>query len=496
MVEGDERYNTGFQLHTSRNYKFNICVLLAVSVALCSYPQPCLASTREFEVVIDTSGQIIVGEERQSQTNGEKVSNSTIDGTDEIDDDAAYDNDEDDNEDDESTYREYTRVDSFPYYPEEFEGENDINPMDAVLERMAQKDIEVGQFIVEDFVVAGVNLGGYEVDFSPFLLYSDFDISSYIMDERTRLSWKELLLIRKGLERPTLSWYVDKVARKRWFAEQRVYPQPRIYFLQYKDELSETGKKEDERTTILENLPTQHGFCAKPTHMSMTMGNWLVDIEPNTADRGDELETDTKFTNRAMRLTSDGRYDSEECADSLAEGLQREAVAIESWALKNVRPGIVIEELFSHHRDRSVPPHEFSMFVIWGKVHLGQWNYVDEERYFAGFFYRDGTAAPDCPASKLQDWIPWNELVEIAERLSEHKDMFRVDMFVGVPRYSQESAKFRVVVSESEIHPTTMFCNPFIAEEMARLWIAGYKVGNYEVIPNDEVPVDFIVKKD
>eukprot|EP00555_Chaetoceros_dichaeta_P003175 CAMPEP_0198248530 /NCGR_PEP_ID=MMETSP1447-20131203/288_1 /TAXON_ID=420782 /ORGANISM="Chaetoceros dichaeta, Strain CCMP1751" /LENGTH=31 /DNA_ID= /DNA_START= /DNA_END= /DNA_ORIENTATION= len=31
---------------------------------------------------------------------------------------------------------------------------------------------------------------------------------------------------------------------------------------------------------------------------------------------------------------------------------------------------------------------------------------------------------------------------------------------------------------------------------MARLWIAGYKVGNYEVIPNDEVPVDFIVKKD
>jgi len=40
-----------------------------------------------------------------------------------------------------------------------------------------------------------------------------------------------------------------------------------------------------------------------------------------------------------------------------------------------------------------------------------------------------------------------------------------------------------------------MFCSPFIAEEMARLWVAGYKIGNYEIIPNDQVPADFAVKK-
>ena len=135
------------------------------------------------------------------------------------------------------------------------------------------------------------------------------------------------------------------------------------------------------------------------------------------------------------------------------------------------------------------------MFVIWGKVYIGQWNQVGDDRFLSGFFYRDGSSAPACPMSELPDWIPWDELVGIAEGLSQHKDMFRVDMFVGVPRYSQDSAKLRIVVSESEIHPTTMFCNPFIAEEMARLWIAGYKIGNYELIPNDEVPSDYVVKK-
>lgn len=39
-----------------------------------------------------------------------------------------------------------------------------------------------------------------------------------------------------------------------------------------------------------------------------------------------------------------------------------------------------------------------------------------------------------------------------------------------------------------------MFCNPLIAEDMARIWVAGYKIGNYEVIENDEVPDDYASK--
>jgi hypothetical protein len=31
-----------------------------------------------------------------------------------------------------------------------------------------------------------------------------------------------------------------------------------------------------------------------------------------------------------------------------------------------------------------------------------------------------------------------------------------------------------------------------IADEMARLWIAGYKVGNYKAVPTHEIPDDFM----
>lgn len=462
-----------------------LSVLFTIVVAVFFCARPCLVSASD--AVINASGRVIVEEDQQQP---------------------GKEDDEDDDDDDEHVYYEFMGLDEFPYYPEEFKDHDygDEWGISAVTNKMKKNGIDPGHFILDDFVVGGVNLAEYEMDHPPFQLYNDFDIKSYIMDTddglTSRLRWKELLLIRNKLQRPSLSWYVDKVARKRWIAQQKQYPQPRLYFVQYKDELTETGKKEDEWTAILENLPTEHGFCAKPTHMSMTMGNWLVDIVPKLATGGvDDKEevveenNDAKFTKRAMRLTNDEYYDPKECADSLAEGLQREATGIESWALKMVQPGIVIEELFSNHEDRSLPPHEFCMFVIWGKVYVGQWNEVGDDRYLSGFFYRDGSSAPGCPRSELPAWIPWEELVALAEVMSQHKDMFRVDMFVGVPRYSQESAKLRIVVSESEIHPTTMFCNPFIAEEMARLWIAGYKIGNYELIPNDEVPSDYVVKK-
>jgi hypothetical protein len=139
------------------------------------------------------------------------------------------------------------------------------------------------------------------------------------------------------------------------------------------------------------------------------------------------------------------------------------------------------------------------MFVVWGRVYAGVMNEVRDNRYLNGFFYRDGTPTPGCPyKARIPEWVPWKELVGIAESLGANKDLFRVDMFLGVPRYSTDSddnKKLQIAVSESEIHPTTIFCNPFIAEEMARLWKAGYKTGNYEIVPNTEVPIDYVQKK-
>jgi hypothetical protein len=216
------------------------------------------------------------------------------------------------------------------------------------------------------------------------------------------------------------------------------------------------------------------------------MGNWLVDLDPNQG---------VKYSQFAQQLKSDRPYDPSHAADSLAEGLHRKAATIESWALKQVEPGIVVEELWSSHEDRTLPPHEFCIFVVWGKVYTAVWNEVSDNRYLQGFFYRDGSPARGCPyRARVPDWVPWESLVALAERLGANKDMFRVDIFVGVPRYNQ-SNELQVAISESEIHPTTIFCNPFIADEMARLWVSGYKTGNYEVVPNTEVPPEYIAYK-
>ena len=136
------------------------------------------------------------------------------------------------------------------------------------------------------------------------------------------------------------------------------------------------------------------------------------------------------------------------------------------------------------------------MFVVWGRVYAAVMNEVAADRYLDAFYYRDGTAAAGCPLTgNVPDWVPWGEIVQIAETLGANKDMFRIDMFVGVPRYAPDDSPLQIAISESEIHPTTIFCNPYIADEMARLWIAGYKLGNYQVIPNSEVPADYVHKK-
>jgi hypothetical protein len=85
-------------------------------------------------------------------------------------------------------------------------------------------------------------------------------------------------------------------------------------------------------------------------------------------------------------------------------------------------------------------------------------------------------------------------MVAIAESLGAKKDMIRIDMFTGVPRYSAENAITQIAVSECEIYTTTMFCNKFMADELARLWLAGYKVGNFERVPNTEVPKEYLQK--
>jgi hypothetical protein len=152
------------------------------------------------------------------------------------------------------------------------------------------------------------------------------------------------------------------------------------------------------------------------------MGNWLVDITPGK---------ETKYNQRSEQLTEKGNnqkpFDDKDCADSIAEGLHRPAATFESWALKNVRPGIVVEELFTNIWDRSLPPFEFSLFVVWGRVYITQWVQISSKGHFlGGFFYRDGSPGAGCyTTTPMPDYIPYKEMIEIAEKLGANKDMIR-----------------------------------------------------------------------
>jgi hypothetical protein len=358
------------------------------------------------------------------------------------------------------------------------------------------------------FEVGGVNLALYKQKqeaeqtkvnpkAEPFELYADFDIADQITGDE---SWDDLTDYRRLLQRPSLSFYVDKVARKRWLPTMG-FSQPRLFALKYAHELTESGNLEDERMAIMGLLPTKSDYAAKPTHMSTSNGVWLV--KHNTK------EGTTHFSDAGREVTGDTTFDSSLIAHGLSEYLHRKANDEshddpESWALRNVNSGIVVEERFTDVQNENIPPREFNIFTIWGKVWVAQMNIVEEnDRFAEGFFLRNGTMLFDPDHTHtIPDWLDFAELVRIAEHLGANKDMFRTDIFVGVPsgrpalREGATSEEIRasvtIAVSESEIYPTTAFWDETISEEGARLWVAGYKMGNYGIVPNTEVPPEYL----
>lgn len=362
------------------------------------------------------------------------------------------------------------------------------------------------KFTRDDFVVAGVNIGQYGMDgkgglmkrtnahgAAPFELYEDFDIADQITGNE---GWWDLVKYRKELKRPSLSFYIDKVAQRRWLPKVRGIPITGPLVLKYKFELTDSDEREDQEKAIMKLLPEEGSYVAKPTHKSCSSGVWLVklrgeDRSPLVAEGGHYLEKDEDW------------HGGRQMCKELAEALNEPAGDFESWALLHVRPGLAIEERYTADGDDDRPAMEFKVFVIWGKVWLANWR-KGSHRW--GLIYRDGTVVDwseyneDHP--KVPDYVDWDRVIEIAETLGANKDMYRADIFVGVPAGSvpndaseeEQNAAVRVVVSETEIHPTTELKDPGLFEEAARLWIAGYRMGNYKVVTNDEVPRAFLSK--
>jgi hypothetical protein len=165
----------------------------------------------------------------------------------------------------------------------------------------------------------------------------------------------------------------------------------------------------------------------------------------------------------------------------------------------------VIEERLVDFNSNDHAPMEFKIFVIWGRVWMGLMNYWTEQEVWPGadtfgIVYRNGSMAAggEYDTFPFKGVVDWEHLVDVAEKLSAHKDMFRVDILVGVPAgtgsdIDERLAAMVYAVSECEIYPTNRIEKwDGLDEEGARLWIAGYKTGNYITIPNDEVAEEFL----
>lgn len=305
------------------------------------------------------------------------------------------------------------------------------------------------------------------------------------------------VVVCRKLDRPTVSFYVDKVARKRWLPTQGM-PQAKQYVLQYGFELTEAGDKDDEAEALYKLIPDEVEYAAKPSHHSEGVSVWLVshDTEKNI----------TSFSSTARQLKADENrtFDKMNVAKALSKHLHAEAADDESLILRNVKPGVVIEERFVEVDNFDRAPIEFNCFVIWGRIWVVQMNNIEgEKRYAMTWLRRDGSVIEGKEKPSEMEYVDFPRVVEMAETLGANKDLFRVDIFVGIPASSpslkanatreERLAAVEYAINESEIYPTTSFkWWPQLAQDGARLWVAGYKMGNYRSVPNTEIPKEFL----
>ena len=288
---------------------------------------------------------------------------------------------------------------------------------------------------------------------------------------------------------------MDKVCQKRWLPKTGVNVTG-TFVSRYAYELTTTGNIHDEEKAIDKLMPKKQNYVVKPTHKANSAGVYLVKYNETSGitsigKSGMQLERVSKGSEEKYR---------NEIVKSLARDLHEDATSHESWALNNAKPGLLIEQRFTSWERDDLAAVEFKVFVIWGRVHVAYWK---RGTLHNGIVYRNGSDVV-CEDTKmsLPGWVDFTRVVEIAERLGAHKDMFRVDVFAGVPAGSPAMHPMQQMTigwpQLSTLFPRLRFTQQAtfhdekILEESARLWLAGYKLGNYVIVPNTEVPKEFL----
>ena len=223
-------------------------------------------------------------------------------------------------------------------------------------------------------------------------LFHDFDLSLKLTGNE---SWIDLLALRRDSISRSLSFYVDKVAYKRYLINQ--YSILHIdsipsYLLKYKYELeleleklqhdndsssssssliSSPASSSSSSLSLLSSLsnkierylPKDQDYAAKPTHLSCSGGVWIIhnDLPNNITYVGNgkkkmvphNTNTDSTTKSKLSKLSkSIPSSITTIIANDIAQNLNKVqdkcgSTVLESYALRNVKPGVVVEERFT-----------------------------------------------------------------------------------------------------------------------------------------------------
>ena len=98
---------------------------------------------------------------------------------------------------------------------------------------------------------------------------------------------------------------------------------------------------------------------------------------------------------------------------------------------------------------------------------------------------------------KIPRWMHWDTIVDIAEEIAAHKDFYQIDFEIGMNAAMsrimatatrlEQMEEVQVIVSEVLFNPSIKSISAELLDEMGRLWLAGYQMGIYKTIHNDEI---------
>ena len=237
-----------------------------------------------------------------------------------------------------------------------------------------------------------------------FKLYQDFALNAAELPDHD-LSWKRLIesrnekLMADKDQARSLIFYHDKIAQKRWMTAHNI-PTPKTFKTLYQNEFGMVHKQH-EKTYLQHALPKAMNFVAKPNPSALNSHENAVSLVRFTGERHD-------MTIGLHGTKIHQHYRDLLAAHHLYETLYKSHANTRSssWAHRHVEKGILFEEriVSPDDLDETLPPMEFHVYVIWGRVYVASWHHGTSGRddgrlHNLGFVYRNGTVVG--PSSSL-----------------------------------------------------------------------------------------------